>query len=62
MSRRISRSVKDGIIIVDPDNCEGSVEANEASSSSQAIEEKDDIVFARGIELAMQMTLDSAHV
>ena len=54
--------MKDGVIDVDPDNCEGSVGATEASSSSPAIEEKDDIVFARGIELAMQMTLDSAHV
>ena len=53
-------SVKDGVI--DSDNCEGSVEAIEASSSSQVTEEKDDIVFAREIELAMQLSLDSAHV
>ena len=56
------RSVKDGVINVDPDNCEGSVEAIEASSSSQVTEEKDDIVFAREIELAMQLSLDSAQV
>jgi membrane carboxypeptidase/penicillin-binding protein len=56
-------SVKDGVIKVDdPHNCERSVEAIEASSSSQAKEEKDDIVFAREIELAMQLSLDSAHV
>ena len=51
-------SVKDG---VDPQNGEGSVEAIETSSSSQAIEENDDIVFAREIERAMQLSLDSAH-
>ena len=56
------RSVKDGVINVDPDNCEGYVEAIEASSSSQVTEDKDDIVFAREIELAMQLSLDSAHV
>ena len=51
-------SVKDG---VDPQNGEGSVEAIETSFSSQAIEENDDIVFAREIERAMQLSLDSAH-
>ena len=56
------RSVKDGVINVDSDDCEGSVKATEASSSSQVTEDKDDIVFAREIELAMQLSLDSAHV
>ena len=55
-------SVKDGVIKVDPHNLEESVEAIEASSSSQAIEEEDDVVFAREIELAMQLSLDSAYV
>ena len=55
-------SVKDGVIKVDPHDREGSVEAIEASSSSQVIEEKDDVVFAREIELAIQLSLDSAYV
>jgi hypothetical protein len=56
-------SVKDGVIKVDdPHYREGSVEATEASSSSQAIEEKNDDVFAREIELAKQLSLDSAYV
>jgi sterol 3beta-glucosyltransferase len=55
-------SVKDGVIKVDPHNREGSVDAIEASSASQAIEENDDVVFAREIELAMQLSLDSAYV
>ena len=54
-------SVKDEVIKVDPQNGEGSVEAIETSPSSQAIEENDDIVFAREIERAMQLSLDSAH-
>ena len=55
-------SVKDGVINVDPHNREGSVEAIEGSSSSLAAEEKDDVVFAREIELAMQFSLDSANI
>ena len=55
-------SAKDGVIKVDPHNREGSVEAIEVSPSSQAIEEDDDVVLAREIELAMQLSLDSAYV
>ena len=55
-------SVKDEVIKVDPNNREGSVEVIETSSSSQATEGKDDVVFAREIELAMQLSLDSAYV
>ena len=55
-------SVKDVVIRVDPHNREGPVEAIEASSSSQAIEEDDDAVFVRELELAMQLSLDSAYV
>ena len=55
-------SVRDVVRRVDPHNREGSVEAIEASSSSQAIEEDDDVVFVREIELAMQLSLDSAYV
>ena len=57
-----SSLVKDGVIKVDPHNREGPVEAIEASSSSQAIEEKYDVVFAREIELAIQLSLDSAYI
>ena len=53
-------SVKDGVIKVDPHNPEESVEAIEASSSSQATEEQEDVVFAREMELAMQLSLDNA--
>ena len=55
-------SVKDGVFKVDPHNGEGSVEANEASSSSQAMEERDDDVFVREIELAKQLSMDSVYV
>ena len=57
-----SSSVKDGVIMADPHNPEKSVEAIEASSSLQAVEERDsdDVVFAREIELAMQLSLESA--
>lgn len=57
-----SGSVKDGVFKVDPHNGEGSVEANEASSSSQAMEERDDDVFVREIELAKQLSMDSVYV
>jgi hypothetical protein len=55
-------SVKDGVIKIDPHSCEGSVRAIEASSSSKTKEGRNDIVFTREIELAMQLSLDSAHV
>ena len=57
-----SSSVKDEVQKVDPHNRERFVEATEASSSSQAIAEKDDDVFVREIELAKQLSLDSTYV
>ena len=54
-----SRSVKDGDVKVDPHRCEEPVEAK-VSSSPHAVEEDDDIVFAREIELAMELSLDRA--